>query len=384
MAQKSYEVINSIVGFDAFDKKGRLIRDTRNDLLRKIGALLEKPDQNLRENLDNLVFTLYSICNEEGIYPSSLMPLNKAQAFDEAYASISIPILDVSNFESKDFKIVFNSLDSLANHLLAFSFNLAILTSESLKIQLARLVSFVILNKMAGPLFLNADGLQFDAKNFENDREFLLEDLKKKTRAAIRLGIYNIHYDSSELKDEESNRIMEKMLMNLKMVAMATNLWVRNFQPNSISVSVSGKMGLANDDLPKEGELKEYVQRLLKEGSRLRFGVAGDDVSVIEIPIPNLSDATIEKVNQLNYYCRRDLKLSGVLVDIGSIQNEKEINVLNKIRTCEVKFSIVKNNINSINLKALISALNKEKQKIELYKFSSETIQIPKLEEISY
>lgn len=79
--------------------------------------------------------------------------------------------------------------------------------------------------------------------------------------------------------------------MNLKMVSIATNLWVRLFQPPGIIVSVSGSMGISREGLSEPDELKEFIKRLLKEGARLRFNLPQDDISSIQIFCPNLDNA---------------------------------------------------------------------------------------------
>jgi hypothetical protein len=169
------------------------------------------------------------------------------------------------------------------------------------------------------------------------------------------------------------------MLMNLKMVAMATNLWVRNFQPNGIVVSVSGRMGMAKNLLPSEGDIKEYIQRLLKEGSRLRFGVAGDDISKVQINYPKLDTTIIEKINQLNISIRKEYKLGGLVIDLGDVKTIDQIDLLLKLKVCEIKLKLPKNIATWKNFQKVIQKCGIDNPGMDIVEYSMKINQFPRI-----
>lgn len=357
MDNKGFENVNELLGFEIIDKKSSVIGANTEKFLQKISHLLEKPDGQVKNNIQQLFYLLSNICWTQGIYFSSLQKINIAQGTQDAFPKICIPVFDISESTYKQIQElarVFLNESTGKKSLAAFSLDFAILGEVDLLIQLSRVALIALLYEYQGPLFLQANHLKFDGSRFENDRENLLEELKSKTKQAIRLGIFNINYDASELIDMQAIRISEKMLMNLKMVAMATNLWVRFFQPSGVVVSVSGNMGKSDNYLPDKADVKEFLQRLLKEGSRLRFGVTGEDISKLEIPATKFDQKSVDQINQLNEVVRRDIKMGGVVIDAGSLKDINAYLPFSNLKICELKMKLKKGMINEDNVKIIL------------------------------
>ena len=357
MDKKGFEKINELLGFEITDKKTSVIDANTEKFLQKISRLLEKPDGQVKDNIRHLFYILSSICWMQGVYFSSLQKINKSQSIQTALSNLCIPVFDISEIALKqlhELTKAFQYESAKKNSLAGFSLDFSTLGEVDLLLQLSRVALVALLHKYHGPLFIQANHLKFDGSRFEDDREKLLEELKSKTKQAIHLGIFNINYDASQLVDMEASRITEKMLMNLKMVAMATNLWVRNFQPNGVVVSVSGNMGKSAGSLPGEADVKEFLQRMLKEGSRLRFGVAGEDISKVEIPLPKINQETINQINQLNEIVRQDIKIGGVVLDVGTVKDMDAYLPFSALRICELKMKPEKGLITEDNIKTIL------------------------------
>lgn len=357
MDRKSFEKINELLGFEIIDNKSSLISENIDKFKLKIPSLLDKPEGLIKDNIRHLFYIIYRICWMQGIYFSSLQKMNQSQGNQSAFSKICIPVFDISELTFEQLQELTKAIhgeSSKKNSLAAFCIDFALDGEVDLPVQLSRITAVALLHGYQGPLFLQADQLKFDALRFENDRENLLDELKSKTKQAIRFGIFNINYDASQLVDEEASRISEKMLMNLKMVALGTNLWVRNFQPNGMVVSVSGNLGGSDGSLPGEADVKEFLQRLLKEGSRLRFGVTGDDISKIEIPVTKINQESVSLINQLNEVIRRDIKLGGVVIDTGTIRDMNAYLPYSDLRICELKMKPEKGLIAEDNIKTIL------------------------------
>jgi hypothetical protein len=357
MDKKGFEKINEILSFEIIDLKSAVISSNTEKFIQKIPALLEKPDDQLKDNIRYLFYLLSNICWTKGIYFSSLQRINKSQGTQEAFPKICIPVFDISELTFKQIQEltrVVQNKNAEKNSLAAFSLDFASLGEVDLLVQLSKIASAALQHEYQGPLFLQANQLRFDGLRFENDRENLLEELKSKTKQAIRMGIFNINFDASQLVDMDALHISEKMLMNLKMVALATNLWVRNFQPNDVVVSVNGKMDLSDGFLPDKEDVKEFLQRLLKEGSRLRFGVTGEDISKIEIPATKIDQESVDQINQLNEVVRRDIKMGGVVIDAGSLKDMNAYLPFSDLRICELKMKLEKGLITEDNISTIL------------------------------
>jgi hypothetical protein len=384
MDKKGFEKINAFLGFEIFDKKSVVIDANIEKCKQKLPGILEKPDDFIKDNIKHFFYLISNLCWKQGIYFSSLQKINKSQGAQNSLSDVCIPVFNISGLtflQIKELVGIIQDESIVDNNLAAFSLDFEILSEAELIVQLSRIASAALLQKYHGPLFLQANQLKFDESRFENDREKLLEELKHKTKLAIQLGIFNINYDASQLIDQDASRISERMLMNLKMVAMTTNLWVRNYQPNDVVVSVSGKLGKSGDSLPANTDVKEFIQRLLKEGSRLRFGVAGDDISKIELPISKIDQSLVNQINQLNDVVRQNLKLGGVVVDGGTIRDINELLPFLDLKICELKINplttlITKNSIKTILEKCKVINLDPN-----LKEFGMGLSQFPKVAE---
>ncbi len=384
MDKKGFEKINELLSFEIIDKKSSIIGANTEKFIQIIPHLLEKPDGQVKDNIRHLYYLLSNICWTQGIYFSSLQKINISQGTQDAFPKICVPVFDISDLTLKqilELTRVFQNKNAQKNSLAAFSVDFAGLEEVDLLIQLSRFASAILQHEYRGPLFIQADHLKFDGSRFENDREKLLEELKSKTKNAIRLGIFNINYDASELVDMEAFRISEKMLMNLKMVAMATNLWVRFFQPSGVVVSVSGIMGTSDNSLPGESGLKEFLQRLLKEGSRLRFGVSGEDISKIEIPATKIDQGSVNKINQLNEVVRRDIKMGGVVIDAGLLKDMNAYLPFSELRICELKMKLEKGLITEDNIKKILMKCGCYKVAFNTNNYAMKINQFPKAAE---
>jgi hypothetical protein len=384
MDKKGFEEINTLLGFEMFDKRAAVVYGNIEKFKQKLPDILEKPNDLTKDNIKSLYYLISNLCWKQDIYFSSLQNLNKSQGTQQSLSDVCIPVFNISELPFYQLLELFGIIQDESigkNNLAAFSLDFGKLKEADLLIQLCRIASAALLHNYKGPLFVQADQLKFDGTRFENDREKLLEELKQKTRQAIHLGIFNINYDASELTDPDASRISEKMLMNLKMVAMATNLWVRNFQPNNLIVSVSGKMGASGDSLPANADVKEFIQRLLKEGSRLRFGVSGEDISKLELPISKMDNILVNQINQLNEVLRHDLKLGGVVVDAGTISEVDDLLPFADLKLCELKIAPGKTLFSKKNLKTIFDRCGIGNQENNLKELGTRLSQFPKVTE---
>jgi hypothetical protein len=324
----------------SFDKNIPQVKDI-SKFINKIDYLV---DEKLAKNSDQLLadfYLLYATAWKLNIFPSSLQKINEIQASHENSTQINILSLDVTEYSLSNLRDLFHSMNQAETKLLSLRINPKEMDLTWFFPYISKILAAAILEKYSGPLFLQTDSIYFDPKNFENDRDNLLDQLKKITQNAIKSGIYNLNLNASELVNLDQSIASEKMLMNLKMVAMVTNLWVRNYQPNGITVSVSGKIGKGAEDFVQKTELKDYIKRLLKEGSRLRFNTAGDDISKIVVDYGSGSKISIDNINELNNLTQKEFGLGGVALDLGQIDNLSQITRLSNLEVCEIRLKLV-------------------------------------------
>lgn len=124
-----------------------------------------------------------------------------------------------------------------------------------------------------GPVFIQGDHFQINAKNFAADPEKEKADLKKLITEGISAGFYNIDIDSSTIVDLSKPTLEEQQRLNASVCAEMT-AFIREIQPKGIEVSVGGEIGEVGhkNSTPEEFRafMKEYQSALAGFGKKLK------------------------------------------------------------------------------------------------------------------
>ncbi len=365
MNKRDFEKLGELLNCKIiFDKGYPQVQDIK-EFMNKIDNLLNAKIMGDKDLLITAFYLISSIAWKLNIYFSSLQKINKAQANHEISSQVKIFSMDVTEDSLVELRGLFKSMNLEKTKLLSLSINPKKMDQTWFYRYITKILAAAILEEYSGPIFLQTDSIYFDPKEFDNNRDNLLENLKKSIQNAIKAGIYNLNIDASDLIDADKSVTSEKMLMNLKMVAMATNLWVRNYQPNGITVSISGKIGKGAGEFIQKDELKDYLKRLMKEGSRLRFNTPGDDISKIIISYDPENKNSDDNLNLLNMIAQKDFGLGGIVINLEDLNNISQIKQLKINEVCEIKAK-------------LIDKIKTEKSILEIIKFCNinDTIEI--------
>jgi fructose/tagatose bisphosphate aldolase len=109
-----------------------------------------------------------------------------------------------------------------------------------------------------GPVFIQGDHYQFNAKKYAADPEAVTEEIRKACRDAIAAGYLNIDVDSSTLVDLSKETVDEQQRVNYTRAAEITAL-VRELEPAGVTISVGGEIGEVGKQNSNEAELRAYL-----------------------------------------------------------------------------------------------------------------------------
>ncbi len=150
-----------------------------------------------------------------------------------------------------------------------------------------------------GPVFLQGDHFQINAKKFAADAEKETEAVKNLIREAIAAGFYNIDIDTSTLVDLSQPTIKDQQRTNFTLAAELTAL-IRDLEPEGITVSVGGEIGEVGGKNSTVDELQIFMEGY-REELKKRGGVY-QGISKISVQtgtthggVP-LADGTVAKV----------------------------------------------------------------------------------------
>jgi fructose/tagatose bisphosphate aldolase len=122
-----------------------------------------------------------------------------------------------------------------------------------------------------GPVFIQGDHFQFNAKKFAQDPQKEIEVIKSLIKEAIEAEFYNIDIDSSTLVDLSKGTIEEQQRNNYELAAEMTAL-IRELEPKGVTISVGGEIGEVGGKNSTPEEFRAYMQGYLKTLNSRKHG----------------------------------------------------------------------------------------------------------------
>ncbi|MBN1664758.1 MAG: class II fructose-bisphosphate aldolase [Deltaproteobacteria bacterium] len=150
-----------------------------------------------------------------------------------------------------------------------------------------------------GPLFIQGDHFQINAKKYAADAAKELKAVKDLIWEALEAGFYNIDIDTSTLVDLSKPTVKEQQFLNYSLAAEMTAM-IRDLEPEGVTVSVGGEIGEVGGKNSTPEELQAYMEGYLEELGKAGKNLKGISKISIQtgtthggVPMP---DGTIAKV----------------------------------------------------------------------------------------
>jgi fructose/tagatose bisphosphate aldolase len=115
-----------------------------------------------------------------------------------------------------------------------------------------------------GPVFIQGDHYQFNAKKYAEDPEAVTEEIRRACRLAINAWYRNIDIDSSTLVDLSKPTLDEQQRENYVRAAELTAL-IRSLETDGVTISVGGEIGEVGKKNSTEEELRAYLDGYRRE-----------------------------------------------------------------------------------------------------------------------
>ena len=125
-----------------------------------------------------------------------------------------------------------------------------------------------------GPVFIQGDHYQLNAKKYAADPEATTEEIRKACRDALAAGYRNIDIDSSTLVDLSKPNVDEEQRENYVRAAELTAL-IRGLEADGVTVSVGGEIGEVGKQNSTPAELTAYLEGFRRELDRRAPGAVG-------------------------------------------------------------------------------------------------------------
>src|SRR5258708_34746570 len=168
-------------------------------------------------------------------------------------------------------------------------------TEEQTDEYAAAILAAAIKEDYQGPIFLQGDHFQFNAKKYKENPQQEIEAIKALTKEAISAQFYNIDIDASTLVDLSQENLTKQQEANYQMTALLTT-YIRSLQPKDTMISIGGEIGHIGDRNSNiedfKAFMKGYSTRIPKDGISKVSVQTG--TSHGGIPLPDGSIAKIQ------------------------------------------------------------------------------------------
>ena len=109
-----------------------------------------------------------------------------------------------------------------------------------------------------GPVFIQGDHFQVNAKKFAADAAAEVGNVKQLATEAIHAGFYNIDIDTSTLVDLSKGSLAEQQRLNYE-VGVDITRHVRSLQPKGVDISLGGEIGEVGTENSTVAELRAFM-----------------------------------------------------------------------------------------------------------------------------
>ncbi|MDP2830683.1 MAG: class II fructose-bisphosphate aldolase [Candidatus Omnitrophota bacterium] len=232
-------------------------------------SLIMTEDTLLKKKLGKKIL---DIAYKKGIYPSSIHELYMARGKGE-FGGFTVPAMNLRSMTYDLARAIFRTAKK--NNSGAFIFEIAKsemgYTAQPPVEYTSVVLAAAIKENYSGPVFIQADHCQFNAKKFQENPDKELEALQNMIADSIAAGFYNIDIDSSTLVDLSKKDIQKQQKDNYEACAKLTQ-FIRRIEPKGITVSVGGEIGEVGHQNSTIEDLRAFMAGY-KE--RLRKGLIG-------------------------------------------------------------------------------------------------------------
>ncbi len=194
-----------------------------------------------------------------------------------------------------------------------------------------------------GPVFVQGDHFQVNAKKYKEDPKKELDGLKNLIKEAIEGGFLNIDIDSSTLVELGKKDLSEEQKLNFQVCAEMTQ-YIRSLQPKEVEVSVGGEIGEVGTKNSTPEELNAFMQGYLKtlpkgmkpiskvsvQTGTSHGGVVLPDGSIAKV---KLDFDTLKNLSEL---ARKEYKMSGAVQHGASTLPADAFHKFVEVETAEV------------------------------------------------
>ncbi len=342
------------------------------EILSAVNGILEigddrvsvKDEGKVREIIDDLIYTavfgnererdftrwlIRAVALDLGIVPSSIHDLyTKGMAREEIPFWFTVPAMNIRGMTYDVMRQIFKV--AVERNVGAFILEIAKseigYTNQRPAEYTACVLAAAIKEGFRGPVFIQGDHFQFNAKRYAEDPEGELESIKALTKEAIEADFYNIDIDPSTLVDYSKPTLKEQQYHNYINTARMT-AFIREIEPEGITVSVGGEIGHigGKNSTPEEFEafMEGYLEELRKYGEDIphisKISVqTGTEHGGIPLPDGRIAEVKLDfsVLERIGEVARKKYSMAGAVQHGASTLPDELFHKFPEVKTAEI------------------------------------------------
>jgi fructose-bisphosphate aldolase, class II len=290
---------------------GRLRGDAIDDL---VGAAVFGADADLR---DAARWLIGEVGAEMGVIPASIHDLYVARGRGDV-SGFTVPAMNIRAASYDSARALFAAARELDVGALICEIARSEIgyTDQRPAEYVAVMTAAAMREEWRGPLFIQGDHFQINAKKFAADPEPELRAVRDLIREAVSAGFYNIDVDTSTLVDLSKGSLAEQQEANYRLSAELT-AFIRRLEPEGVTISVGGEIGEVGTENSTPEELRAYMDGYEMALTELA-GRAGGTLA-------GLSKISVQSGTSHGGTVLPDGSIADVAIDFETLRNLSEI-----------------------------------------------------------
>ena len=299
------------------------------------------------DDRDDARWLIWEIGQSVGVRPSSIHDLYLARGRGET-GGFTVPAMNIRGMAYDTGRALFRSaiklkvgalIQEIARSEIAY-------TDQRPAEYVAVMLAAALREGFRGPIFIQGDHFQVNAKKFAVDPVTEVNGVKQLAREAIAAGFYNIDVDTSTLVDLSKPTLKEQQRTNYEQ-GVELALTVRDLQPERVNISIGGEIGEVgtqnstvqelvtymdgfNETLAKRSPGTEGLSKISVQSGTTHGGVVLADGSIADVKIDFDTLARLSKVAREKY------GLAGAVQHGASTLPDSAFHNFPRTETCEI------------------------------------------------
>ena len=241
----------------------------------KIDALVRAAVFGDADERDRARWLIWEIGQAVGVRAASIDDLYRARGRGEIHG-FTVPAINVRGSSYETARAIFRTAMRL--HAGAFILEIArseiAYTDQRPSEYVAVMLAAALREGFRGPVFIQGDHFQVNAKKFAADPKAEVAAVKQLALEAISAGFYNIDVDTSTLVDLSKPTLEEQQRTNYE-TAVEICRYVRSLEPEGVTISLGGEIGEVGTENSTPEELRAFMGGFNRTLEKQAPGMAG-------------------------------------------------------------------------------------------------------------